>query len=107
MPMIGFDAEAVAREFALADDEVPVMLLRAGGACQELAQKPRPSGRRCAGLTRDGHRPSSAPPRRPGRQDDAVRSISTCAAVRIIQSLAFFPRARRRPPGSGSPVAPR
>jgi nitroreductase len=26
-PMIGFDAEAVAREFGLAEDEVPVMLL--------------------------------------------------------------------------------
>jgi nitroreductase len=29
-PMIGFDAEAVAREFALAEDEVPVMLLSVG-----------------------------------------------------------------------------
>ncbi len=29
-PMIGFDAEAVAREFALAEDEVPVMLLSIG-----------------------------------------------------------------------------
>lgn len=29
-PMIGFDAEAVAREFALAADEVPVMLLSVG-----------------------------------------------------------------------------
>jgi nitroreductase len=29
-PMIGFDAEAVAREFALAEDEMPVMLLSVG-----------------------------------------------------------------------------
>src|SRR5882724_5882176 len=29
-PMIGFDAEAVHREFALAEDEVPVMLLSVG-----------------------------------------------------------------------------
>jgi nitroreductase len=29
-PMIGFDAEAVHREFGLADDEVPVMLLSIG-----------------------------------------------------------------------------
>jgi nitroreductase len=29
-PMIGFDAEAVAREFALAEGEVPVMLLSVG-----------------------------------------------------------------------------
>jgi nitroreductase len=29
-PMIGFDAEAVAREFGLAEDEVPVMLLSVG-----------------------------------------------------------------------------
>ena len=40
--MIGFDAEAVAREFALAEDEVPVMLLSVGpvrpGNCP---QKPR------------------------------------------------------------------
>jgi len=42
MPMIGFDAEAVAREFGLADDEVPVMLLRAGGAYQELALEAAP-----------------------------------------------------------------
>jgi nitroreductase len=29
-PMIGFDAEAVHREFGLAEDEVPVMLLTVG-----------------------------------------------------------------------------
>ncbi len=29
-PMIGFDAEAVHREFGLAEDEVPVMLLSIG-----------------------------------------------------------------------------
>jgi nitroreductase len=29
-PMIGFDAEAVAREFGLAENEVPVMLLSVG-----------------------------------------------------------------------------
>ena len=29
-PMIGFDAEAVHREFGLAEDEVPVMLLSVG-----------------------------------------------------------------------------
>lgn len=31
-PMIGFDAEAVASEFALAKDEVPVMLMPVGAA---------------------------------------------------------------------------
>jgi nitroreductase len=31
-PMIGFDAEAVHREFGLPDDEVPVMLLSVGAA---------------------------------------------------------------------------
>ena len=41
-PMIGFDAEAVAREFALAEDEVPVMLLSVGAALPEnWPQKPR------------------------------------------------------------------
>ena len=29
-PIIGFDAEAVHREFGLAEDEVPVMLLSVG-----------------------------------------------------------------------------
>lgn len=41
-PMIGFDAEAVRREFELADDEVPVMLLSVGAARPEnWPQKPR------------------------------------------------------------------
>src|SRR5215831_13999375 len=41
-PMIGFDAEAVAREFALAEDEVPVMLLSVGAALpKNWPQKPR------------------------------------------------------------------
>lgn len=41
-PMIGFDADAVAREFALAQDEVPVMLLSVGSALPEnWPQKPR------------------------------------------------------------------
>jgi nitroreductase len=41
-PMIGFDAEAVAREFALAEDEVPVMLLSVGGERPgNWPQKPR------------------------------------------------------------------
>jgi nitroreductase len=41
-PMIGFDAEAVAREFALAEDEVPVMLLCVGAALpKNWPQKPR------------------------------------------------------------------
>nr|WP_180166535.1 nitroreductase family protein [Stenotrophomonas sp. SbOxS2]NYT99380.1 nitroreductase family protein [Stenotrophomonas sp. SbOxS2] len=41
-PMIGFDAEAVAREFALSEDEVPVMLLSVGKALPEnWPQKPR------------------------------------------------------------------
>jgi hypothetical protein len=40
--MIGFDAEAVASEFALAEDEVPVMLLSVGAALPEnWPQKPR------------------------------------------------------------------
>jgi nitroreductase len=30
VPMFGFDAEAVAEEFGLAEDEVPVMLLSVG-----------------------------------------------------------------------------
>nr|WP_315594628.1 nitroreductase family protein [uncultured Cupriavidus sp.] len=41
-PMIGFDAEAVAREFGLADNEVPVMLLSIGAELPgNWAQKPR------------------------------------------------------------------
>ena len=41
-PMIGFDAEAVAREFGLAGDEVPVMLLSVGAALPgNWPQKPR------------------------------------------------------------------
>ncbi len=41
-PMIGFDAEAVHREFGLADDEVPVMLLTVGTErAGNWAQKPR------------------------------------------------------------------
>ena len=41
-PIIGFDAEAVAREFALAEDEVPVMLfVRWGEAPAELATEDR------------------------------------------------------------------
>ena len=42
-PMIGFDAEAVAREFALAEDEVPVMLLSVGAELPgNSPQKHRP-----------------------------------------------------------------
>jgi nitroreductase len=41
-PMIGFDAEAVHREFGLAEDEVPVMLLCIGAERRgNWAQKPR------------------------------------------------------------------
>ena len=41
-PMIGFDAEAVHREFGLADDEVPVMLLTVGPErTGNWPQKPR------------------------------------------------------------------
>ncbi|QYD67133.1 nitroreductase family protein [Paraburkholderia edwinii] len=41
-PMIGFDADAVHREFGLADDEVPVMLLSVGPErAGNWAQKPR------------------------------------------------------------------
>ena len=41
-PMIGFDAEAVAREFNLAADEIPVMLVAVGHALPEnWPQKPR------------------------------------------------------------------
>jgi|SRR5579859_5612435 len=41
-PMIGFDAEAVAREFGLAEDEVPVMLLSIGAERPgNWPQKPR------------------------------------------------------------------
>lgn len=41
-PMIGFDDEAVHREFGLADDEVPVMLLSVGPERPgNWAQKPR------------------------------------------------------------------
>jgi nitroreductase len=41
-PMIGFDAEAVAREFALAKNEVPVMLLSVGAERPgNWPQKPR------------------------------------------------------------------
>ena len=41
-PIIGFDAEAVSREFALAADEVPVMLVAVGAKQpQNWPQKPR------------------------------------------------------------------
>ncbi|WP_223442275.1 nitroreductase family protein [Pseudomonas sp. BF-R-19] len=41
-PMIGFDADAVAREFGLAENEVPVMLLSIGAERPgHWAQKPR------------------------------------------------------------------
>jgi nitroreductase len=41
-PMIGFDAEAVHREFGLAEDEVPVMLLPVGPErAGNWPQKPR------------------------------------------------------------------
>ena len=41
-PMIGFDAEAVHREFGLADDEIPVMLLTVGPErAGNWPQKPR------------------------------------------------------------------
>ena len=41
-PMIGFDAEAVHREFGLAEDEVPVMLLSIGAeGAGNWPQKPR------------------------------------------------------------------
>lgn len=41
-PMIGFDAEAVHREFGLAENEVPVMLLSVGAERSgNWAQKPR------------------------------------------------------------------
>ena len=41
-PMIGFDADAVAREFGLAENEVPVMLLSIGAERPgNWAQKPR------------------------------------------------------------------
>jgi nitroreductase len=51
IPMIDFNAEAVARELALAEDEVPVMLLSVGGgASRELAAEAAPSGGRRAGM---------------------------------------------------------
>ena len=41
-PMIGFDAEAVAREFGLGDHEIPVMILSIGAERPgNWAQKPR------------------------------------------------------------------
>lgn len=41
-PMIGFDADAVAREFKLAPDEIPVMLLAVGHATPDnWPRKPR------------------------------------------------------------------
>jgi len=41
-PMIGFDPEAVRREFGLADDEIPVMLLSVGAERPgNWPQKPR------------------------------------------------------------------
>ena len=49
-PMIGFDAEAVHREFGLAEDEVPVMLLSVGAdASGKLVAEAASSGGRCAG----------------------------------------------------------
>lgn len=41
-PMIGFDHEAVSREFGLADNEIPALLLSIGyGTSQNWPQKPR------------------------------------------------------------------
>lgn len=41
-PMVGFDAVAVARDFALAEDEIPVLLLAVGHAAPgNWPQKPR------------------------------------------------------------------
>ena len=41
-PMIGFDADAALREFGLAEDEVPVMLLSVGAERPgNWPQKPR------------------------------------------------------------------
>jgi len=40
-PMIGFDAKAVHREFGLADDEVPVMLLSVGRSVQAAGRRSR------------------------------------------------------------------
>ena len=40
-PIIGFDAEAVAREFALAEDEVPVMLLSVGRRFPRIGRRSR------------------------------------------------------------------
>lgn len=41
-PMIGFDTEAVSREFGLADDEIPAMLVAVGyGTPENWPQKPR------------------------------------------------------------------
>ncbi|RZI39694.1 nitroreductase family protein, partial [Herbaspirillum sp. HC18] len=41
-PMIGFDADAVAREFGLAQDEIPVVLVSVGkGTPENWPQKPR------------------------------------------------------------------
>jgi nitroreductase len=48
-PMIGFDAEAVAHEFGLAEDEVPVMLLSIGAELPGKLAAEAPSGGRCAG----------------------------------------------------------
>ena len=40
-PIIGFDAEAVAREFALSEDEVPVMLLSVGRRFPRIGRRSR------------------------------------------------------------------
>jgi nitroreductase len=40
-PMIGFDAEAVHREFGLAEDEVPVMLLSVGRSVRATGRRSR------------------------------------------------------------------
>ncbi len=59
-PMIGFDADAVHREFGLAEKEVPVMLLSVGlERPGKLAAEAASSGGRCAGIW---HRPHSLKP---------------------------------------------
>ncbi len=41
-PMIGFDQDAVARDFGLAENEIPVLLLAVGyGSRENWPQKPR------------------------------------------------------------------
>ena len=104
-PMIGFDAEAVAREFALAEDEVPVMLLSVGAALPRTGRRSRAarwpmcwnSLAEESGLSRGGRRR----PRSEQRRVNKLPDRAACSAP--VQSAASL--RTRWPPTTSSPFS--